>query len=168
MGTTNKILIAIDDTEASMKAVTYVSQMVRGREHIHICLFHVLPPIPPRFLEFGGAEDPKKEQVLSAELKVAQAEWIEKAKNEAQRSLKTAQTILADHGVPQSHISTHFTSTIHKPDIVREVLEAARQWHCGTVVVGRHRLPWVQELFHQHTGEGLVEKGREFCVWVVE
>jgi nucleotide-binding universal stress UspA family protein len=168
MGRTNKILIAVDDSEASMKAVTYVAQMVRGREPIQICLFRVLPPVPPRLLEFGGAEDPQKEQTLSAELKTAQAEWIEKAKKAAQLSLKTAQTILRDHGVSQHHISTHFSSSIHKPNVVREVLEAATQWHCGTVVVGRHRLPWVEEFFHRHTGEKLVEKGQEFSVWVVE
>lgn len=168
MGRTNKILIAFDDTEASMKAVNYVSQMVRGGDSIQICLFHVLPPIPPRLLEFGGAEDPQKEEMLSAELKTAQAEWIEQAKNAAQLSLKTAQTILRDHGVSQHNISTRFSSPIHKPIVVREVLEAATQWHCGTVVVGRHRLPWVQELFHRHTGEQLVEKGQEFSVWVVE
>jgi nucleotide-binding universal stress UspA family protein len=167
MGRANKILLAIEDSDASMKAVAYVAKMVRGREAIHICLFHVLPPIPPRLLEFGGTEDPQKEEALSAELKTAQAEWIEKAKRAAQDSLKRAQSILQDHGVSQEHISTHFSSTIHKPDVVREVLDAAKEAHCGTVVVGRHRLPCVQDLFYRHTGEGLVEKGQEFSVWVV-
>jgi nucleotide-binding universal stress UspA family protein len=168
MGRTNKTLIAIDDSEASMKAVPSVAQMVRGRETTHIYLFHVLPPIPPRLLEFGGAEDPQKEQMLSAELKTAQAEWLEKVKDAARLLIKGAQTILGDHWVPQNHISTHLSSSIHKSNVVREVLEAAKQWHCRTVVMGRHRLPWVQELFHHHTGEEFVEKGREFSVWVVE
>ncbi len=167
MAKTNKILIAVDDSAASLKAVIYVAQMIQGRDSIHINLFHVLPPIPPRLLEFGGAEDPQREQLLSAELKAAQAEWVEKAKDAARLSLKSAQTILRDHGVPQDHINTHFSESIHKPNVVRNVLEAAKQWHCGTVVVGRHRLPWVQEFFHQHTGEGLVERGHEFSVWVV-
>jgi nucleotide-binding universal stress UspA family protein len=167
MERSDKILVAVDDTEASLKAVTYVAQMVRGRDPIYICLFHVLPPIPPRLLEFGGAEDPQKEQILSAELKAAQFEWIEKAKDSAGPSLKIAHMILGDHGVSQDRISIYFSSPIHKPNVVREVLEAANQRHCGTVVVGRHRLPWVQELFHQHTGKGLVEKGQECSVWVI-
>lgn len=167
MERTDKILVAVDDTEASLKAVTYVAQMVRGRDSIYICLFHVLPPIPPSLLEFGGAEDPQKEEMLSAELRAAQFEWLEKAKEAAGLSLKTAHIILGDQGVSQDRISIHFSSPIHKPNVVREVLEAAKQRHCGTVVVGRHRLPWVQELFHQHTGEGLVEKGQECSVWVI-
>jgi nucleotide-binding universal stress UspA family protein len=167
MGRTNKILLAIEDSEASMKAVAYVAKMVRGRETIHICLFHVLPPIPPRLLEFGGAQDHQKEQALSSELKGAQREWIEQAKDAAQLLFTHAKIILQDHGFSQDHISTHFSSTVHKPDVVREVLDAAKQSHCGTVVVGRHRLSCLEELFHRHTGEGLVEKGQEFSVWVV-
>jgi nucleotide-binding universal stress UspA family protein len=167
MESTNKILLAIEDSEASMKAVAYVAEMVRGREAIHICLFHALPPIPPRLLEYGGTEDPQNEQALSTELKSAQTEWIEKAKDAVQPSITRARAILQDHGVSQRHISTHFSHTIHKLDIVREILNAAKQSDCGTVVVGRHRLPWVQDLFHRHTGEGLIEQGQELTVWVV-
>jgi nucleotide-binding universal stress UspA family protein len=167
MGSANKILLAIEDSEASMKAVAYVAELVRGREEIHICLFHALPPIPPRLLEFGGTEDPQKEQSLRTELKSAQSEWIEKAKDAVQPAITRARAIFQDYGVSQRQFSTHFSHTVHKLDIVQEILDAARQLHCGTIVVGRHRLPWVQELFHDHTGEGLVEKGQEFTVWVV-
>ena len=167
MGSTNKILLAIEDSEASMKAVAYVAEMVRGREAIHICLFHALPPIPPRLLEFGGTEDPQNEQTLRTELKSAQTEWIEKAQAAVQPLITRARAILQDHGLSQGQISTHFSHTIHKLDIVQEILDAAKQSHCGTVVVGRHRLPWVQELFYHHTGIELVEKGQELSVWVV-
>jgi len=167
MESTNKILLAVEDSEASMKAVAYVADMVQGREAIHICLFHALPPIPPRLLEYGGTEEHQNEQALHTELKSAQTEWIEKAKDAVQPVMTRARAILQDHGVSQSHISTHFSHTIHKLDIVREILNAAKQSHCGTVVVGRHRLPWVQDLFHHHTAEGLIEQGQELTVWVV-
>ena len=167
MGSNNKILLAIEDSEASMKAVAYVAEIVRGREAIHICLFHALPPIPPRLLEYGGTEDPQKEHVLHTELKSAQTEWIEKAKDAVQPAITRARAILQDHDVSQSQISTHFSHTIHKLDIVQEILNAAKQSDCGTVVVGRHRLPFVQDFFHHHTGEGLVEQAQELAVWVV-
>lgn len=167
MGSTNKLLLAIEDSEASMKAVAYVAEMIRGREAIHICLFHALPPIPPRLLEFGGTEDPQKEQTLRTELKSAQTEWIEKAKNAVEPSMARARAILQEHNISQTQISTHFSHTIHKLDIVREILNAAKQFDCGTVVVGRHRLSWVQDLLHHHTGEGLVEQAQELAVWVV-
>jgi nucleotide-binding universal stress UspA family protein len=161
------ILIAVDETEASTQAVRYVSRIVGKSEDISIYLFHVLPPIPPQLLEFGGAENPEREQRLSTDLKNAQAEWIENAKAAASRSLDLAHKILIDTGISPARISTRFSSSIHKPNVVREILEAAEQYQCGTIVVGRHRLPWAQELFHRHTGEVLVETGRERCVWVV-
>jgi len=167
MESTNKILLAVEDSEASMKAAAYVAELVRGREAIHICLFHALPPIPPRLLEYGGTEDHQNEQALATELKSAQTEWIEKAKDAVQPVMTRARAILEDHGVSQSQISTHFSHTIHKLDIVREILTAAKQSDCGTVVVGRHRLPWVKDFFYHHTGEGLVEQAQELAVWVV-
>jgi hypothetical protein len=118
-------------------------------------------------LEFGGTENPQKEQALGTELKSAQAAWIEKAQDAVEPSMTRARTILLDNGVSDSRISTHFSHTIHKLDIVREILNAAKQARCGTVVVGRHRFPWVQDLFHHHTGEGLVEQAQEISVWVV-
>jgi nucleotide-binding universal stress UspA family protein len=162
-----KILIAVDDTDASMKAVRYLSKIIEGRENVRICIFHVLPSIPPKLLEFGGAEDPQKEGMLSEELKSTQAQWIENAKAAAQSSLKDAQAIFLDHRLSPHQINTSFSSSIHKPDVVREILEAATQWQCGTIVVGRHRLPWVKELFYRHTGEKLIEKAEDLSVWVV-
>ena len=105
--------------------------------------------------------------MLSEELKNARGQWIEMAKKSAEDTLKIAQTILMDHGVSQRQIRTHFSLSIHKPNIVRDTLEAAKRWHCRTVVVGWHKLPLVEEHFHRHTGEELNEKGEEFSVWVV-
>jgi hypothetical protein len=50
------IFIAVDDSEASDRAVTYVAQMVDGRREFHILLFHVPASMLPQLLEFGGAE----------------------------------------------------------------------------------------------------------------
>ncbi len=99
MGETNKILVAIEDSEASMKAVAYVAEIVRGHEAIHICLFHALPPIPPRLLEYGGTEDPQKEHVLHTELKSAQTEWIEKAKDAVQPAMTRARAMPNQHAL---------------------------------------------------------------------
>ena len=48
------ILIAVDNTEASHRAVHYVAAMLGGRRGFHVRLLHVLPPFPPELLECGG------------------------------------------------------------------------------------------------------------------
>lgn len=164
----DKILIAVDETDASLAAVRYVARMMGGRKDLHVRLFHVLPSTPPELLEYGGAEDPRRERQLSAELQAAQAEWIAKAKRSAQASLEATLVLLIDHGLLSENLSTELSSSIHKPDVAREVWEAAQKWDCGTIVTGRHSLPWTQELFHRHVSEELIRRAKGFTVWVVE
>jgi nucleotide-binding universal stress UspA family protein len=164
----NKILIAVDETDASLAAVRYVARMMGGRKDLHVRLFHVLPSTPPELLEYGGAEDPRRERQLSAELQAAQAEWIAEAKRSAQASLEATLVLLIDHGLLSENLSTELSSSIHKPDVAREVWEAAQKWDCGTIVTGRHSLPWTQEMFHRHVSEELIRRAKGFTVWVVE
>jgi nucleotide-binding universal stress UspA family protein len=163
----DKILIAVDETDASLKAVGYIARMMGRRKDLHVRLFHVLPPIPPKLLEYGGTEDPQKEGELSAELHEAQVEWTARAKQSAQASLEATLKLLIDHGFLSENLSTDFSSSIHKPDVAREVLEAAGKWGCGTIVTGRHSLSWAQELFHRHVGEDLVHRAKGYAVLVV-
>lgn len=163
-----KIMIAVEASRGSLDTVTYVSRMMGGRKDLHIRLFHVLPPVPPGLLEFGGSEDPREEASLSARLKEAQQRWLDEAERSARQSLETAVTLLVDHGFAGHQVSTELSSSVHEPDIVQAIWEAARKWECGTIVVGRHTLPWLRELFSRHVGEELVRKAQGFAVWVVE
>jgi nucleotide-binding universal stress UspA family protein len=165
---TEKFLIAVEESAASLKAVSYVSQIIRGRTDIHVRLLHVLPPIPPKFLEFGGAEDPQLEQRLSGELRQDQARWIETAKRNAQASLDQAVAVLIKGGLSPNEVSTSFSSPIHRPDVAHEILKVAQTWKCGTLVVGRHTRSWIREIRSTHVGEDLVRKGQGFAIWVVE
>jgi nucleotide-binding universal stress UspA family protein len=168
MNRTDKFLIAVEESAASLKAVTYVSRILQGRTDVQVRLLHVLPPIPPELLEFGGAELPQVEQRLSGELRQNQARWIETAKQNVQSSLDKALAILLEGGLSSDGLSTTFSSPIHRPDVAREILEAARTWNCGTLVVGRHVRSWIREIGFTHTGEELIRKGQGFAIWVVE
>lgn len=168
MNRTDKFLIAVEESASSLKAVTYVSQILRGRTDVHVRLLHVLPPIPPELLEFGGAEHPQTEQQLSGELRQNQARWIETAKGNAQSSIDKALAILLEGGLSPHEVSTTFSSPIHRPDVAQEILEVAQAWNCGTLVVGRHTRSWIREIRSSHVGEELVRKGQGFAIWVVE
>lgn len=164
----DRFLIAIDKSEASVKAVTYVSRVLRGRTDVQVRLLHVLPSIPPELLEFGGAEQPQLEERLSDELRQNQARWIEAEKHNVQGSLDKVLAILLESGLSSDQVSTTFSSPIHHPDMAREILESAQTWNCGTLVVGRHTRSWIRELGSSHIGEELVRKGQGFAIWVVE
>jgi hypothetical protein len=48
---TKNILIAVDDSEATAAAVTYVGQMIEGAPNVQVLLVHVPAPIPSKLLE---------------------------------------------------------------------------------------------------------------------
>ncbi|MEO8326394.1 MAG: universal stress protein [Nitrospirota bacterium] len=161
------LLVGVDGSDSSIRSVSYVAEMVGARENFHIVLFHILPPIPPELLEFGGAEDPATERKLDETLKKEQAEWIENAKKAAEPLVDNAKTILYRTGVLPAMVSVVFSQSIHRPDIVRELIEAAHKQHCGTIVVGRESYSSFKEMFHHHVGEELTKKGQGLAIWVI-
>lgn len=160
-------LVSVDDSDSSIRSVSYVGEMIGDREGFHVVLFHVLPPIPPDLLEFGGAEDPATEQTLDQALKQEQAQWIENAKKAAEPILENAKTILYRIGVLPAMVSVVFSQSIHRPDIVGELIETARKQACGTIVVGRESYSSFKEMFHHHVGEELAQKGQDFAIWII-
>ena len=160
-------LVGVDDSVASIRSVSYVADLIGARKDFHVVLFHVLPSIPPELLEFGGAEDPGTEQKLDKALKKEQAQWIENAKKTAEPMLDNAKMILYRIGMLPAMITTVFSQSIHRPDIVRELIETARKQNCGTIVVGRESYSSFKEIFHHHVGEELAEKGQGFAIWVI-
>lgn len=161
------LLVGVDGSDSSIRSVSYVAEMVGARENFHIVLFHVLPSTPPELLEFGGAEDPGIEQTLDETLKKEQAEWIENAKKTAEPMMENAKTILYQAGVLPAMITAMFSSSIHRPDIVRELIEGAHKHDCGTIVVGRESYTSFKEMFHHHVGEELAHQARGLAIWVI-
>ncbi|MFA9562581.1 MAG: universal stress protein [Nitrospirota bacterium] len=161
-------LVGIDDSEATLRTVSYVADTLGPQKGFYVVLLHVLPPIPPELLEFGGSEDPQTEQRLDAELKKDQAQWIEQAKQAANPLVEKVKGIFLRVGISAGMITTVFAESIHRPDFVRELLETAHKQNCGTIVVGRESYPSFKEMFHHHVGEELVRKGQGFAIWVVE
>src|SRR5438552_4396598 len=60
-----RILLAVDESDASRRAVDYVADMIDGRAGFHIGLVHL--ESPPRMLEWGGSENPEIEEKVSAQ-----------------------------------------------------------------------------------------------------
>src|SRR5919109_2528771 len=94
MSNAKHILIAVDDSEASYRAVTYVGSLIGGCEGFRVCLLHALPPLPRELLEFGGSEDLQREEREEACIKAEQARWIEAVAQAAEPVFTRAKHIL--------------------------------------------------------------------------
>jgi nucleotide-binding universal stress UspA family protein len=162
------LLVVLDDSAASRRAVKYVSKFIGRRMGFRICLVHVLAPLPPELLEHGGSEDPAQEVRLGADLTAEQHGWISAAKKTFQKNLDEARAILRNEGISGRTVQASFCEPGEGPNAADAILNMARRCQCRTVVVGRHSVSWFHELFSQELSEELLRRGKGFCVWAVE
>jgi len=157
MDRTEGILIAIDDSEASRRAVAYVARMMGGRKGLRIRLFHVLAPLPPRLVDFPVGEDPR-------------AAWVTQGEKVAQAVFARAKTILRKARIPARAVETQVAASSSDQDLATIILEAARASQCGTIVVGREIYAGLRKLFqrHIHVADDLIQKAQGLALWVVE
>lgn len=166
--TDTRLLIVLDDSKASRRAVEYVGKVVGRRRGFRICMVHVLSPLPPELLEHGGSEDPAKESRLEVGLKAEQRRWISNAKKASQKGLAEAREILRKAGLASGTVRALFCEPGEGPQAADGILNIARGCRCRTIVVGRQSLSWFHELFSQELPEELLRHGKGFCIWVIE
>ena len=121
MSNAKHILIAVDDSEASYRAVTYVGSIMSGGEGFRVCLLHALPPLPREVLEFGGSGAPQQEEWEAARLHTEQARWIEAVAQAAEPVFTRAKQILHEARVPADAVETQIVDTVKTQDIVLNI-----------------------------------------------
>jgi nucleotide-binding universal stress UspA family protein len=168
MPVNKNILVAVDDSEASDRAVSYVAQMVDGRSEFHILLFHVPASMPPQLLEFGGAEVPAREERAEAELSAARAAWVEEVAKAAQPIFARAKTRLREARIAEGDVETLLFTPSAEQSLETSIVTAARAHECGTVVVGREAFSWLKELFQTHVADKLIRQADDLTLWIVQ
>jgi nucleotide-binding universal stress UspA family protein len=167
MSNKQKILIAVDYSDATDRAIDYVGHLLCDRNNFDVHLLHVLK-MPPQLMEWGGSEDPIFERQGSELQEREQHEWIHNAERAAQPIVDRAGEKLTACGVPEEMVHLHFVATTDREDVAATCLDYARRQHCDTVVVGRGSFPWYTDLFHHHTAPDLIRDGKGLAIWVVE
>jgi nucleotide-binding universal stress UspA family protein len=164
MSVYHNLLIAVDDSAATARAVTYVASIVGRHRDVRLLLFHVAP-ILPEWLECGGGKNPQAEDNREAELATSRLDFLADL---AHAVFAQAQAILDRAGVPASAVNTHVLTTINGEDVIQNLLEAAQTHACDTIVVGRQSHSWLRELVQHHLADELVRQGEGLTIWVVE
>lgn len=165
---TERFLVVVDESPGSKRALGYAGRVLGGRRNCAIILLHLLLPLPPELLEFGGAENPQKEQKLEAELRSDQQAWIRSARNSAKSALAGAVQQLHKAGIPRGAIHVVFSHPTRDRDAATTVLEHARGKRCHTIVIGHAAHSWFRELAGGDLAEHLLRHGKGFTVWVVQ
>jgi nucleotide-binding universal stress UspA family protein len=154
----HKLLIAVDGEKASLKIIDYVARACVGsNDEFAIVVFHVLPMFPV-YDYLAGANAPVGEILdwFDNQTRTAATEMLVKAKEilVKQACLKSEQVI---------------TEIAEQRGIIApQILQAAADHKCDTIVVGRRGRSMIAAFFLGSVVEHLLRNPVGFAIWVVE
>jgi nucleotide-binding universal stress UspA family protein len=156
----SKILLALDGSEPSMRAVRYVADLLSNRTDAVVTLFHVLMPIPPSLLE-GSTE-------YENELKKQRANWVKDEKAVENMLFTPVREILLQAGFRQDQIQTKCRTSVHEPDVAYEILLECQKGNYDTVVMGKRGKSRIQTFQTGSVTEKIFRHAQVKALWVIE
>lgn len=145
------LLIAVDESDSSRRAVLYVADFLGGFPGFAVTLISIIP-------------DPEEDFFDSdAELNA----WIKHKLDKANTMLENYKQILFQSGFPEDKV--RFKSCVGETmSFADAILETRCDLTCCTVVVGRHHKTKAEEFLFGSTSSRLVHEAKGCAIWVVE
>ena len=153
-----RILVGIDGSPASLAAVKYLAFIFGKGARVMIDLLHILPGIPPLFLEPG--------ENMAQLLQIQDfAERLNKEdRHKADFLLNEATGILTDTGIPPKNIRP----LIEEPSagVSRDILALEQEGKYDAIVLGRHGMSAVETFLMGSVTHKVLQhtKGLPLCV----
>jgi nucleotide-binding universal stress UspA family protein len=148
----NKMLLAVDDSENSRKAVDYVGTFACSAE-VELGLYYVVRSFGLGFLE----DFSMREEVID--------DFVEEAESNVQRMFRSYKERLEKAGVALAKISTKHTLQSHSRAV--EIIREAKDGDYGTIVMGRRGLSKVHEFLMGRVTDKVLNRAEGFAVWIV-
>ena len=145
------ILIAVDESENSRRAVQYVAQLLGGLGGFKVTILHVIPQPEEDF--FNTPADKET--------------WLTRYREKVDAMLADYRKILLGAGFPPDAVSVRFPVR-YCLSMAECILAEREKTDYGTIVVGRHGLSRSEEFIFGSISSKVVSHARNCAVWVVE
>jgi nucleotide-binding universal stress UspA family protein len=145
------VLIAVDESQNAMRAVTYVAKLLGGGKDFQVSLLHVI-------------NLPEEDFFLSPAAKEA---YREDMRQKTARLLENYHQILNDNGFSPGAVSLYAPER-YCPSIAECILSERETLQSGTIVIGRKGVTRQEEFLFGSVSSMIVRKAKGCAVWVVE
>ncbi|MFP3868228.1 MAG: universal stress protein [Desulfobacteraceae bacterium] len=157
-----KILIGLDASDNARRAVAYVGKAFGQNPEAQVTLFHVLPGLPPKFLEEGRILTPEERQARDQLI----ANWKQEQEKAWEEVFDEAKKALINHGFKEETIQ--IKAVPQHLDVAQEILDEAEAGGYTTVVLGRRGMSPIKRLVMGSVSRKVMEYGGNFSVIVVD
>ena len=145
------LLVAVDATDSSKRAVVYVADFLGGLEGFRVTLFSIIP-------------EPEEDFFDTETEKIA---WTREKLEEANKMLMNYEQVLVQSGFPPDKVRIR-SCVGDTRSFAEEILDIRCDLTCCTVVVGRHHKTKTEEFLFGSISSKIVNYARNCTVWVVE
>ncbi len=145
------LLIAVDESDSSRRAVLYVADFLGGFPGFSVTLMSIIPEPEEDFFD------------TEAELN----NWLKEKLDSTNKLLENYKQILIQSGFPEDKVR-HRACIGEARSFSEAILETRCDLTCCTVVVGRHHKSKTEEFLFGSTSSRLVHEAKNCAVWVVE
>jgi nucleotide-binding universal stress UspA family protein len=145
------LLVAVDQSPSSEKAVFYVADFLGGLSRFRVTLLHILA-VPQDDL-FATEE--------------ARASWLSEREEEARRFLDRYRLILTESGFPEERVATR-TLAREGETVSDVILEEHQKLGSCTIVLGRGGKSRKEEFLFGSVSNRIVHHARGCSVWIIE
>jgi nucleotide-binding universal stress UspA family protein len=145
------LLVAVDDSESSKRAVIYVADLLGGLPGFAVTLCSIIPALEEDFFD--------REEQRQA--------WIKEKKVQTGKMLENYRQVLIQSGFPEDKVRIR-SFVIKGKSFADAILNMRCDLTCCTVVVGRHHKSKTEEFLFGSTSSKLIHEAKNCAVWVVE
>ncbi|MEE4112011.1 MAG: universal stress protein [Desulfobacteraceae bacterium] len=147
----NHIVIAVDGSENSRRAVAYVGGLIGGRTGFTVTLLHVIHAPEEDFF----ASPPERER------------WVKSGRKKVDSWTTDYRDLLIADGVDAGDTSI-LTVERDGPSLAQLILAEMTRLEAGTIVLGRQGLSRKEEFLFGSVSKQIVSHARNCTVWVVQ
>lgn len=163
-----KILLALDGSEVSRRAVEYVASLTSGLKGAEITLFHVAE-VPAVFLEHGGGELHGNENLAVRTREGNLASWTGQERERTEREIfAPARKILeAKSGGAGPTIRTRLETDIQL-GVPRTIMNEVKEGGYDTLVLGRRGRSMLKEFMFGGVTSKVIHHIKNCAIWIIE